>query len=166
MTFLFGSYSFAYSSQGTKGINLEETKNQSLLTLNNLFMFISHLCCDFSQQSRDVATLTLLAQEGSPETAPGPADCSEGDAGDGSLLSSSSAGHKQELGAGQAVPGSYGAHSIWITSSFKQWGLISLVPSLLPAWVWGGHIYAKNILPIGQSSSSLGIQYRFSKVYT
>lgn len=26
-------------------------------------MFLSHLCCDFNQQSPDVATLGLLAQE-------------------------------------------------------------------------------------------------------
>lgn len=58
MLFLLGSLTFAYSSKGTKGINMEK-KNQRLLTLNSLFMFISHLYCDFNQKSPDVATASF-----------------------------------------------------------------------------------------------------------
>lgn len=60
----------------------EKKKKERLLTLNRLFTFISHLCCDFNQQSPDVATAALLAQEASmccPESrlSPSLADFSE-----------------------------------------------------------------------------------------
>ena len=37
-------------------------KIKGFLTLNSLFMFISHLCCDFNQQCPDVATPARLAR--------------------------------------------------------------------------------------------------------
>lgn len=56
---------FSPAHRAPKELIWGKKKKERLLTLNRLFMFISHLCCDFNQQSPDVATAALFAQEAS-----------------------------------------------------------------------------------------------------
>lgn len=117
------AHSFGYSLQALKEL-IWKKKIKGFLTLNSLFMFISHLCCDFNQQSPGIATWSLFDQETSlccPEldVPPSLTDFIEGGVDDGALLCSRSAGCKQELGADKHSQDPVGAHGIWIPSSLK-----------------------------------------------
>lgn len=84
----------------------------------------------------------------------------------GSLLSSSSVGHKFKWRIGQAFTGSCGAASGFLpllSSGSHFTGTFSITGLDMG---WGGYIYAENNFPLGKATLPWKLKYRFSEVYT
>lgn len=166
-------HSFAYCSQDTKG-EIDMKKVQRLLTLNRLFMFISHLCCVFKQWSPDVATDSFCSggwcvpPQAGGSSSFGWFPCRKDQ---GHVLQYNWCKHKPRVG--QAPLGPCGAYNIWIghaTSGFFsfQSGEFGSTGAFSATWLnlgWGGDIYAKNILPLAKATLAGTFKYGLLKLY-
>lgn len=132
-------------------------------------MFISHLLCDFNQQSPDAATLSLLAQEVSMCCLEPPAQLislrealAMGLSYPPAQLDINISKELDKHSQGPVEPTASGFLSL-LSSGSHFTGTLSTTCLCLG---WGGHIYATNIFPLGQATVAWKVKYRFSAVYS